>query len=199
MKYYILLLIIFLFSGCTNLLFETKNNVFSLNSYDAKLLKIELTNPVFKHRFDSCVYSGYTINDNNKEYGELFIEHIGLKDDCQWNGLSRSFYEFFIKQKLSIKRMKLLQRVDLENYEFSKYLIDGKCNLYLIFIYQGNSVTFLIDQEGKLYRDVLKKFNYKNDTGTDTIQKCNFIFDGSLIKENIWNRYFQREKPLLPL
>ena len=193
MRHILFLLIIFIFSGCTNLLFEKRAQTIHFNDTDNNIMKIKLTDHIFRHRFDNCVTDGYTIKENNQKYGKLYIEHIELDGSCKWTGFSRGLFTDMLKRELNLGSIKLIERKEFGNYEFSKYKFNDRCVIYFIFIWQGNSSTFIIDQRGNLYNELKVRLGGKNDTSLREDIKCDFELDVSLVEDNIIDHHFGKE------
>ena len=68
------------------------------------------------------------------------------------------------------------------------------CILAKIYIYSGNSDRFILDYYGRLYDKVLKSF--KPDYINKFLTKKRFLgnYNESLVRENIINHYFERER-----
>lgn len=90
--------------------------------------------------------------------------------------------------------MKVVERVDYENYEFTTYIIDDKYYVDLIYKYSTYEDLFILDYEGKYYSLLRTKFDktYTNRY----IDKLRFKSDysKSLVNMNFINSYFSRER-----
>ena len=160
-------------------------------SKNLAILKVE--NKSIKNNTTSCTSNAYTINQNFNHFGDLFIENIQLNTKCVWNGLSRGFYEGFIKEKAKIESMSLVKRFDIENYEFSQYKINDKYFLNLVFIWSATESTFIIDTKGKFTSTLLEKLS--SSKSLDIGDKVyDLKFNSSLAKENWYRGYFGLEE-----
>lgn len=141
-----------------------------------------------KVRHDPYVLKAYTLNTS-----ELHIEHIQLDHMASWRGLSRSLYESFLKEQLNIE-LQTLERIEVDNYEFTTYRVNDSFILHLIFIWEANKETFILDTQGKLYKTLLTdlkdnyKYNYSNE------EKGAVNFDISIVKDNSLRQYFGTER-----
>lgn len=156
---------------------------------------LELTKPSIKYYSSApCVSKSYTINDLNMKYGRVFIEYISLNNNCYWKALPLSFFERNLRTELNIKKLKTLESYDIDSYLFKTYRVDDKFYLNLIYNYESKAQKFILDFDGKLYKDLLKKF--KSDYSKDFSSKKRFQgnYNGSLAKKSLRNRYFEEER-----
>ena len=178
----IFFMLIFLIIGCNS----TKN----LNLDN----KSELVLDEKSNTFDSCTNFSYIGSSTTKEFGQLFIEYINLDSSCKWNGLSRGFFVDLFKSTLKIDSFKLIERKDFKNYEFSTYLVDEKYFMNIIYIYTVYEDYFIIDYNGIYSNKLIKQFdeNYINLY----LNKPRFFsnYKNSLVRMNILNSYFSRQK-----
>lgn len=180
-KYFIVLGIVFLISGCI-----------STNTFSNDIQKIPLTSKTFTT--DSCANFSYISNVDDKEYGHLFIEYINLDSSCSWNSFQRGNFEYLFKSTLKLKSMKVIERVDFDNYEFTTYIIDDKYYLNLIYKYSIYQDLFILDYDGKYYSSLRKELDetytniYKDELRFKT------PYSKSLVNMNFINSYFSRER-----
>ena len=92
--------------------------------------------------------------------------------------------------------MNLIKRVDINNYEFSQYLINNSCYLNIIYIWGATRSTFIIEYNGKLTNHLLEKLSSKHRVVSKN--SChNIIYNNSMIKnnwiENFWGNKEDRE------
>lgn len=164
--------------------FQTsKENVF--------IYKVE--NPKYNDKFSRCVMDAYTLETKILN-SALIIEHISLYSDCSWNGLARSMYTYFIKKTIKSTSMELVDRIEINEYEFSIYKTDKNCILYLISIYGINDNTFIVDKNGDFYYSLLLNLNpnYKIEKFKNN---CYIDFNKSLVDDtHLINGYFERER-----
>ena len=182
-KFIYLIFIVLFFNACS----FTKYNDTSIGNYfDIKKEKKQFTN-------DFCTFNSYLINSTSREYGNIFIEHINLDMSCNWNGFQRSFFDDLFKQRNHIKSMRVLERIDLENFEFSTYLINDKYIMNLIYEFSSFEDTFIIDYKGVLFTKMIKKLdkNYKNSYLTKA--RYSASYNSSLVNNNIIGHYFSKE------
>lgn len=169
-----------LLSGCSNTPYmQFSQNAVYLNDKN-NTNKVELNNPRKVHRFDSCVHNGFTIDDKTKH-----IEYIKLDSQCQWNGLSSSFYQNLLNQ--NIKNLKLIKNISKDRYNIFLYEVMGK-EFYFVHTYDVSSDLFLIDYDGSFVSSICNEC-YELDKSV----QVDFIFDKSLIDRNFFEGYFSRE------
>jgi len=163
---------------------------------DAKnIIPIELTNPIIKyHNSFSCNPNSYTLSDENKEYGRLFIEYINLSSDCKWNGLASGFFESNVKSQLKLDSMKTVEEFDISSYSFKTFKINNDLYLSIIYLYGGRSDRFILDYNGKLYTKLLKSFKPDYKSNINFQKRFLGNYDDSLVRKNIINEYFQEER-----
>jgi len=155
-----------------------KNSVSSYAVYDTK----------FQYKHNGCVRNAYTLESKSLDT-KLMIEHIQLDPNCEWNGLERGFYSDLIENKTKSKSMELLQRIEINEFEFLTYKTAKNCLIYLISISPVGSVTFVVDKEGSIYKDLLLKLKPKYQFAEFKSQ-CSIDFKSSLMDESIFSTYY---------
>jgi hypothetical protein len=147
-----------------------------------------------KFTSDSCTNFSYISNINDNEYGKLFSEYINLDSSCSWNSFQRGNFEYLFKSTLKLKSMKVIERIDYDNYEFTTYIIDDKYYVDLIYKYSTYEDLFILDYDGKYYSSLRKRFD-KNYTNIN-VDKLRFKSDysKSLVNMNFINSYFSRDR-----
>jgi len=165
-------------------------------SFDANLGKIsfkllnderyfyDLKSYEIKTRHDSYVLEAYTLKTE-----DIHLEYIHLDSFSSWNGLSRSFYTKLISDKLKLD-LKLEERIDFNNYEFSTYLADDSFIFHLIYIWENGKDILIIDTKGELYKNLLSSFKSNYNYKFEDFDKGSVNFDISLVKENSLKSYF---------
>lgn len=181
MKFIFLAFLIFCLNGCNLAKKSQVENVYPLVSGNKMIT------------FDGCTNFSYISNIDNNIDGKLFIEYINLDSSCKWNGLQRGYFEYLFKSTLKIKEMKILERIDYKNYEFTTYLIDDKYYLNLVYNYTVYEDWFIVDYDGKFTENLMKKFNINNKE--EYLNKERFFsnYSNSLVKMNFINSYFSKE------
>jgi len=175
------ILIVLFFNACS----ITKYNY--LNNY------IDITKEKKYFTNDMCSTNSYLVKSRSIEYGDIFIEHINLDTSCQWNGLPRSFFDDLFKQKNHIKSMRILERIDLENFEFNTYLINDKYILNLIYYFSSFEDTFIVDYKGVLFTKIIKSFDKNYVNRYLSKQRYSSKYNSSLVNNNIIGNYFSKE------
>ncbi|MFV0561457.1 hypothetical protein [Malaciobacter mytili] len=181
----------------TVLVFFTACTPSTINKVSLSSNKIILENKNIIHTFNECTNFSYYVNEENKEYGKLFIEYIDLNSNCKWNGFQRGFFEELFKSTLKIKSMKIVEQFDYKNFEFTTYLIDEKQYLNLIYNYEVFKDIFILDYSGKLSQEYIQKFD--NLYKSKYLNKNRFLkkYNKSLVNMATFNGYFSKEKFLL--
>jgi hypothetical protein len=178
MKMIIYLSVLLLLAGCSSL----------SNNFIDNIENLKNNKKIYTH--DSCTNFSYISQNQEEKYGKLFYEYINLDGSCHWNGMQRGFFDDLFKSTLKLNSVKVVERKNYENYEFSTYLIDNKYYMNLIYKYSVYEDLFIIDYEGKFFDQEIRKFdiNYKNDF----LDKPRFDsnYSNSLVRMNILNRYF---------
>ncbi|NQY94471.1 MAG: hypothetical protein HRT43_09920 [Campylobacteraceae bacterium] len=193
-KFLLLILISFFFISCsTSAVFQysTQTNTLFLGDSNSPV-KVEFSDPKYRGSIHKCTSFPYTINDDHSKYGKLFVESISLYDVCNWNGFPLGLLESKIRFLSEVKSMKTVETVEVNNYVFKTYLVNEKEYLSIMYIY-GLKDTFIVDDEGILYAEVLKSFdeNYVDMYGSKPRYSSNY--NKSMVRDNIMHHYFERE------
>ena len=180
MKNIIYLSLLLLLVGCSS----SKNNSID----EIQILKNNKKN----FTYDSCTNFSYISQNDEEKYGKLFYEYINLDSNCSWNGMSRGFFDDLFKSTLKLKNMKALERINYGNYEFTTYIIDDKYYMNLIYNYTVTEDFFIIDYKGKLFDEMIRKYdkNYINKFLKEP--RFNSNYSNSLVRMNILNGYFSK-------
>ena len=153
----------------------SKNNFYTYN-----LNKYEL-----KRRQDSCVSNAYTIKSD-----EVFVEYIKLSKNASWNGSSLIFFESLFKNELKIKKLKILEEYEVNNYVLKTYEINENFVCFYIYIFNSSQDVFIIDTNGNLYKNILKRIKSDYVYNYEDKLKGSINFDISLVKKNTLKDYF---------
>lgn len=194
-KYFIITIFLILFTGCatTNSALVINNEKMILGKKDL-VSQVNFTNAKIKTFPSMCTIDSYTVSDENKEYGYLFVESIEVVNGCTWTGLPSGFFESNFKDSLKITSMKTVEEFDIDGYSFKTLLINNDSYVSMIYVYGGVKDTFILDSNGKLYDKLLKTF--KSDYVNNYLDKKRFEnhFEDSLVRKNIINHYFEDER-----
>lgn len=163
--------------------FEDNKLYFKLELED--YFEYELDNYDMKTRHDSFVNEAYTLNTD-----DIFLEYVSIDSNANWNGEALSLYEGFIKLKLHIKSLDLLEKKEISNYTFKTYKVDDSFVFHIINISTVSSEVFIIDMKGNLYKNLLKKLDKNYVYEYDNNQKGSVNFNISLVKENCVKGFF---------
>lgn len=187
-----IILILLAFVGCASSYstfnYSIKNKVVDIQISQDKVYQYKLQNVKYKNKIEKCVQDGYTLKSKFLDT-ELFIEHIALDVTCVWNGLAHGMYINFLEDEIKSARMKLIEQIDINKYEFSIYKTHKGCILYLIVIYNGSDTTFIVDKNGTFYNDLLLKLDPTIKSKNSEV-KCTVNFSSSILDNNIFGNYF---------
>lgn len=142
---------------------------------------------------NSCVDFSYTVNDENSIYGKIFLESIDLSQNCRWNGYPRGFLQSSMKKYLKPQSMELLEKIDVEGYEFTTFKVNDKFYVSLIYKYFGSDEKFFIDFDGILSETLLKKFKANYVSKYKSLPRYKASYNASLVRDNFIESYFSPE------
>ena len=175
------IVIILFFNACAS------TNVNYINNY----LDIQKSKKIYTS--DSCTFNSFILENQSEKYGKIFIEYINLNFNCSWNSMPRTYFDDLFKEKNNIKSMSVIERLDIEKFEFTTYLIDNKYILNLIYDFSSLRQTFIIDYKGVLFTEMIKSFNNKYVNTYLHKERYYSKYNNSLVNENIIRNYFSRE------
>ncbi len=89
--------------------------------------------------------------------------------------------------------MKILERIDYKNYEFTTYIIDNKYYLNLVYSYTVYEDWFVLDYDGKFTQNLMQKFNIKYKEEYVSKERYFSSYSNSLVRMNFINSYFSKE------
>lgn len=181
MKNLIFLFILIFFTSCSSTTSRSLLSDFSFN------------NSEITYTSSWCTNTSYIINKNDKEYGRIFIESISLNSNCFWNGLPRSYFEGLLTRSLNVKSLRVLERLDYPNYEFTTYLVNDRYFLNLIYNFTSLNDTFILDYKGKYFEKKVREFDKHYGNIYINKKRFNMNYEDSLVQKNIINNYFQKE------
>lgn len=181
-RYTIFIALIFILNGC-----NLTHNLNIDKDFELTMNKKLMT-------YDSCTRLSYILQNNDFNFGELFVEYINLDNSCRWNGLQRGYFVDLFKSTIKINSLRLIERKEYKNYEFSTYIIDEKYYLNIVCGYTVYEDLFIIDYDGKYTTKFLLEFdkNYENIYSNKPRFSSNY--SNSLVKMNFINRYFSKER-----
>ncbi len=134
-NYFAIIIMIFVFNGCLAPLVSYSNSskVLSLKLYDEQRKEVKFENEKYKTSAGYCISKSFLLSSDNVEnYGFLSVEHIKIKDRCEWKGLAEGFYIEKIKRIFDNSEVNLIKRTELGQYIFSEYEVVGVQNVSLI-------------------------------------------------------------------
>ena len=137
-------------------------------------------------RHDSYVLDAYTLKSD-----EIFLEHIHVDNDVEWEGLPSSIYTSFLKEQLKFKNMEVLEKFEYDGFDFITYKLDNHFILNFIYIYEINKDTFILDVKSNLYTKLLKSFDSSYEYNYEKNSQEVLNLDISLVKQNAIYGYFK--------
>lgn len=195
MRTLLLTFLLFFFTACTaqSYNYHSQTQTLHFKTDTQSTYKIALEDPKRVYTHDVCTNFSYTLEDNSKNYGALFLEHISLDNDCKYNGLAMGFFTYEFQNYLKLKSFKKVESQSFANYEFTTYEVNGSSYISFIHQYQALSDTFIIDYKGQLSLELIRQFdknyvsNYINKT------RFNQAYNQSLVRLNIFKNFFNKE------
>jgi hypothetical protein len=179
-----------------NFHYDMKNSSLSL-PLEKLNKKVFLTDVKYENTFSGCSLDTYILSGKSKEYGKLFVENIELANNCQWNGSASGFFTYELKTRLKFKSFKLVDRFTKQNYEISTYKVDGNKYVSIIERYTVNSNILIIDNKGKLSAELINKLDPEFEYKYLNEQRTDIKYDYSLVKNNVFFRYFGKEVEII--
>lgn len=199
-KFVLAFFIAVLFSACSvdNFVlynYKTLDNNKNIVSFDfnGNIKRVEFLNPKYNNQYSDCSIDTYTLSEESKEYGKLFIENIRLDNNCQWNGLASGYFVYEFKNRNKYKSFKLVSRFLKSNFEVSTYLVDNEKYVDIIDIFSVNTNTLIIDSKGKLASLIISSLDSNTEYKYLNKPRLDFEYNYSLVNNNIIFHYFGRE------
>lgn len=189
-----LVLLALFFSSCSAISFSYNNkshelvfNISKDNVYTAKLF-----NPCVTPQFDACSSFSYTLHDKSSSWGKLFIEHIDLNSNCQFNSETSGLFLYEYKENLKLNAFELIEVKQHKNYEFYTYKINDLEYINFIYIFSPFAFTFIIDQKGILSQEVLQQFDASYNSLFIKEKRFEANYNYSLVRMNVFKGYFNK-------
>lgn len=189
-----LVLLALFFSSCSAISFSYNNKshelVFNISKdsvYTAKLF-----NPSVTPQFDACSSFSYTLHDKSSSWGKLFIEHIDLNSNCQFNSETSGLFLYEYKENLKLNAFELIEVKQHKNYEFYTYKINDLEYINFIYIFSPFAFTFIIDQKGILSQEVLQQFDASYNSLFIKEKRFEANYNYSLVRMNVFKGYFNK-------
>ena len=168
------------FSAYTSFNYSKNDEIVKFKfSKETDSLDYKVQDSKYRNKFAGCVFNAFTVETKSMN-SKLMIEHISINTDCTWLGLPRSIYTDFIRDEIKVKRVELIDRTKVNEYEFSIYKTDKNCIMYLITISQMYDTTFIVDNTGNFYNDLLLKVKPDHKI-KDFSNYCRVDFNSSLM------------------
>lgn len=189
-----LVLLALFFSSCSAISFSYNNkshelvfNISKDNVYTAKLF-----NPSVTPQFDACSSFSYILHDKSSSWGKLFIEHIDLNSNCQFNSETSGLFLYEYKENLKLNAFELIELKQHKNYEFYTYKINDLEYINFIYIFSPFAFTFIIDQKGILSQEVLQQFDASYNSLFIKKKRFEANYNYSLVRMNVFKGYFNK-------
>jgi hypothetical protein len=135
------------------LLFRSGDETYFTLAFDA--MDVKSTN-------DEAVMQSYAIDAKNADLGNLYIETVRLKPLYCWYTAPKSAANLFVKRVYG-NETTVVDSFSNDFFSLTKY---GDAKGYEFVLLHFTLVThdvFILDQKGKLSKDMLKIFNVTND------------------------------------
>ena len=137
------------------------------------------------------VFDVYSINANNKELGNLYIEAIKLDNSKSWNQSPGSAFDSFLKKELHSHKFEYISSFEDNFCSLRKYTIDHNFDIGIIWFSLNSYELFIFDQQGKLFNDLLTMYSVNNEK-LIILEKAhdNLAVTKSLTQDNLLENYF---------
>lgn len=192
--HYFIIAVLLIFSGCSSSVlynYQSQKKQLDFKVASASYVHHTLQQPQFSYQFDSCTSNSYTIEDKS-----LFVEHIDLNSNCKWNGSANGFFEYQIKEKLKLKSMVALERLEKGNYIFSTLKVNEQFILKTIHIWGVYQDTFILDYDGQLSQKLLETLHVQSHL-KNTLPFFAQRYNQSLVRMNFIKGYFNQESEVI--
>jgi len=144
---------------------------------------------------DPNIFRSTVIDANNADLGELYIEVIELDQQHDWNGSAGSCFDTFIKQEFSSSKFEFIKSFDDDFTKFTKYLVDDKYEVGLIWFSLNKQDVFIFDTKGKLFNDLLKIYDVEqNSYFIENFETNNFVVKNSITKLNMIENFISHKE-----
>lgn len=194
-KYIVIFVLALFFIACEQrpYFYQIKNDQIILHNptTNTTLETLNLKGIKPKYFNDSCTKFAHTLDLLDQKYGQLYIDSVVLNNDCRFQGQERGMFEYFLKLRSKLESIKLVEREEIQHYEFSRYLIDGKFHINLIYIWEPKRATFIIDYKGVFSNQLMKKLQINKQF---PLNNHNFTINPplSMVRDNLiqefWNK-----------
>lgn len=193
-RFIFLVLLALFFSSCSALSYSYNNKSHELvfNVSNDTSYTVKLYNPSVTPQFDGCSSFSYTLHDKSPAWGKLFIEHIDLHSNCQFNSETSGIFLYEFKENLKLKHFEPIEVKQYKNYEFYTYKINDVEYINFIYIFSPFTFTFIIDQKGVLSQEILQHFDASYHSSFLDKKRFETNYDYSLVKMNVFKGYFTK-------
>ena len=191
-------IVIFLNSCASNkqvLKVQQNNNTYKLSfTHKGKTKTFVLNNFKKTNSFDTCVASNsYTIFERNKHLGNIYLEAISLKSNCQWNGLASGYFIYEFKQKF--ESFEKVFKQEKQNLILTTYKVDGEKYIDMVELYYPNRNVFILDSKGIMTKSLLELFQFESYEKRFLESRLTLKdYNNSLVRQNIFKNFFSREE-----
>jgi len=161
-----------------------------LDSSNKQYFTLEFDTMNIKTPHDPNILKNYGIKATNKELGKLYIELIQLDFQHEWNGSAGSCFDIFIKKEFQKSNFEFIKSFDDDFCKFTKYFVDDKYEVALIWFCLNNQEVFIFDEKGKLYNDLLKIYGIeKSSYFIENFETGNFAVKNTLTQLNLTENF----------
>ncbi len=172
---------------------ETNSIQILLDSSHEQYFTLTFDTMNIKTPHDPNIFRSTVIDANNADLGELYIEVIQLDQQHDWNASAGSCFDIFIKQEFSSSKFEFIKSFDDDFAKFTKYLVDDKYEVGLIWFSLNKQDVFIFDTKGKLFNDLLKIYDAKNSLYfIDKLESVKMKPKNSLTQTNLIGDYISK-------
>ena len=154
-----------LFIGCATqtATFNNKTKLLTINIDHKNKKELLFTTPIVNNNGGHCILNHFAVAQRDvPQYGDIFVEHISIDTNCEWNGLAEGYFSEYMKKYFNIKSVKKLDIKKIGKFEFSTYLLDNYLKIKMIEIWGPKENTFIFDKLGFFSDELEKTLIHKN-------------------------------------
>jgi len=169
---------------------ETKSIQVLLNTSDEQYFTLSFDTLNVRTPNDPKIFKNYVIDASNQSLGNLYIELIQLHSSHEWNGSAGSNFDMYIKKEFHTSNFEFIKSFENNFCKFTKYLVDDKYEIALIWFSLNNQELFIFDVQGKIYNDLLKIHDIEDTSYfIKNFETGDFKVKSTLIQSNIIEKY----------
>jgi len=172
---------------------ETNSIQILLDSSHEQYFTLTFDSMNIKTLYDPNIFRSTVIDANSLDLGELYIEVIELDYQHDWNGSAGGCFDIFIKQEFQKSKFEFVKSFDDDFAKFTKYQVNDKYEVGLIWFSLNKQDIFIFDTKGKLFNDLLKIYDVENSLYfIDKLESVNMKPKNSLTQTNLIGDYISK-------